>query len=103
MLFPGLKFLVDMRADILDAQRSSPAGAGPLRALSETLRQVEESPVPDLCAIARQQEAEHGAWLQEPLGTVVQCRPLTPAPDLMAHFTRGFARKGTQVVFPLNS
>ena len=36
----GLKFLVDMRADVLDVIRHGPAGAAALRALSEALRQA---------------------------------------------------------------
>ncbi len=35
---PGLKFLVDLRADLRDCIRAAPSGAAPLRALSEALR-----------------------------------------------------------------
>ena len=35
---PGLKFLVDLRADVLKVIQQSPAGAAPLRAFSHSLR-----------------------------------------------------------------
>ena len=36
----GLKFLVDLRADVLEAAKDAPADSGHLRAFSESLRQV---------------------------------------------------------------
>ena len=36
----GIKFLVDMRADLLDVIRSAPAGAAALRTLSNSIRSI---------------------------------------------------------------